>query len=55
MLDDCNFTVTCLNDILIKRESHEQHVEHVRIVLERIREYGFKLSEEECEGFPKEN
>ena len=34
-----------LDDILIKSESRHQHVDDIKTVFERIKEYGFRISE----------
>ena len=40
-----------LNDILIFSETREQHADHVRIVLRRLREYRLYLNRKKCEFF----
>ncbi|XP_029643530.2 uncharacterized protein K02A2.6-like [Octopus sinensis] len=51
MLADCEFAVPYLDDILIKRESREQNIEHIEEVFKQINDYGFKVSEDKCEFF----
>ncbi|XP_029643905.1 uncharacterized protein K02A2.6-like [Octopus sinensis] len=53
MLVGSNFAVAYFDNILIKSKSQKQHVEHVKRVFEKVREYGFKLSEEKCQFFLK--
>jgi hypothetical protein len=43
------FVVCYLNDILIYSEDPAQHEDHVRKVLERLREYGLYCKAEKCE------
>ncbi|XP_014783308.1 uncharacterized protein LOC106878577 [Octopus bimaculoides] len=50
-LVDCEFTIPYLDDMLIKSESRDQHVEHVKCVFEKIRDYSFTLNEQKCEFF----
>jgi hypothetical protein len=54
-MDDClrpymdEFVVCYLDDILIYSEDPAQHEDHVRKVLERLREYGLYCKAEKCE------
>jgi len=53
-IDDClrpsidDFTVCCLDDILIYSTNEKEHEEHVRKVLERLREFGLYCKAEKC-------
>ncbi|XP_014775932.1 uncharacterized protein K02A2.6-like [Octopus bimaculoides] len=51
ILSDCEFAIPYLDDILIKNNSREQHVEHIKAVFKKMKEYGFTLSKEKCEFF----
>eukprot|EP00106_Octopus_bimaculoides_P019506 XP_014786948.1 PREDICTED: uncharacterized protein K02A2.6-like [Octopus bimaculoides] len=48
LLANCEFAIPYLDDILTKSNSHEQHVEHIKAVFEKIKVFGFTLSEEKC-------
>ena len=43
-----------LDDILLRSENNEQHTKHIKVVFQKIDEYGFKLSSEKCEFFMKQ-
>ena len=43
LLNDVDFEIANLDDILIKNEKWEQHAKHVKEVLERIKQYGSNL------------
>ena len=51
LLNDLNFVVAYLNDILMNCQNVEQHKEHVHKVFLRIQEYGFKLKEAKYDFF----
>uniref|UniRef100_A0A914QA38 CCHC-type domain-containing protein n=1 Tax=Panagrolaimus davidi TaxID=227884 RepID=A0A914QA38_9BILA len=44
MLEDLPFAGTYLDDIVVGSENTKQHAEHVKAVLKRIQEWGFRLS-----------
>jgi len=54
-IDDClrpyidDFTLCYLNDILIYSTNEKEHEEHVRKVLERLREFGLYCKAEKCQ------
>ena len=50
LLNDIDFVIAYMDDILIKTENQEQHTKHVKEVFEKIK-YGFKLSLDKCEFF----
>ena len=45
------FVVAYLDDILVFSKTREEHVKHVRWVMERLRERSLKLKLEKCEFF----
>lgn len=45
MLVDWEFVIPYWDDILIKSESHHQHIKHAKCVFEKVRNYGFTLSD----------
>ena len=49
LLDEC--VVCFLDDILIFSKSAEEHVKHVKLVLERLRKYCFYAKLKKCEFF----
>ena len=48
MLGDLNFSITYLDNILIKSGTCEQQIEHISKVFKKICDFGFKLSEGKC-------
>ena len=54
MLADLGFAIAYLDDIFVKSKNVQEHKEHIRIVFQRIEEFGFKLSAEKCEFFLKQ-
>jgi len=42
-----------LDDIIVFSQTPEQHLDHLRIVLERLRSAGFKLKPEQCTLFQR--
>ena len=49
-----DFVVPYLDDLLIYSASFEDHVEHIRTVLRRLRQNGIKLRADKCQLFKKE-
>jgi hypothetical protein len=43
------FTIVYLDDILVYSASKDEHVEHVKLVLEKLKEYHLLLKPEKCE------
>ena len=48
ILGDLQFIEIYLDDVIIYSSNYEQHLEHLRIVLERIRTANLKLNKEKC-------
>lgn len=48
------FCVVYLDDILIYSDSHEEHIDHVKQVLERLRRFSLYASLKKCEFFTTE-
>ncbi|KAG0426044.1 Transposon Ty3-I Gag-Pol polyprotein [Dictyocoela muelleri] len=42
------FVIVYLDDIIIFSSNHEKHLEHLKIIFERIQYFGFKLNQEKC-------
>ena len=42
------------DDVLVYSQSFTQHLQHVRTVLRRLRQYGVKLKARKCNLFKKE-
>uniref|UniRef100_A0A914Q1Q4 RNA-directed DNA polymerase n=1 Tax=Panagrolaimus davidi TaxID=227884 RepID=A0A914Q1Q4_9BILA len=51
MLEDLPFAGTYLDDIVVGSETTKQHAEHVKGVLQRIMDWGFRLSLKKCKFF----
>ena len=54
MLAGVEFATAYLDDILLTSEKNEQHRKHIKVVFQKIDEYGFKLSSEKCEFIMKQ-
>lgn len=46
--------VTYIDDILIYSSNHEDHKEHLKLVLQRLREFGLKANVRKCHFFKEE-
>lgn len=51
LLSDLNLAIAYLDDILIKSENRELHIQHMNKVFRKINEYGFILSDDKFEFF----
>ncbi len=49
VLAGLDFCFVYLDDILVASSGHEQHVEHLELVLERLQSHGLVLNAEKCE------
>ena len=45
------FVIAYLDDVLVYSTSKEEHVEHVRLVLKKLKEYSLLLKLEKCEFY----
>lgn len=53
-LGNLNFVEIYLDDITIHSKTFEDHVGHIRQVLDKIREAGLKINHEKCKWFARE-
>ena len=53
VLQGLSFAFAYLDDIIIFSTSESEHLEHVKIVFQRLREFGLKLKKEKCNFFKK--
>ena len=53
ILNGLNFTLAYLDDIIIFSETAEQHLKHIQIVLNRLRQAKLKLKKSKCAFFKK--
>ena len=54
VLNGTNFTLAYLDDIIIFSETAEQHLKHIQIVPNRLRQAKLKLKKIKCAFFKKE-
>ena len=54
VLNGLNFTFAYLDDIIIFSEAAKQHLKHIQIVLNRLRQAKLKLKKSKCAFFEKE-
>ena len=45
------FVIVYLDDILVYSTSEEEHIKHVRLVLDKLKEYSLLLKLEKCEFY----
>jgi hypothetical protein len=48
------FVVVFINDILVFSETEEEHAEHLRLVLQKLREHKLYAKQSKCEFWLKE-
>ena len=53
VLTDCNFAMGYLDDIIIFSKTEEEHLEHLEIIFNRLREAGLKLKLQKYSFFKK--
>ena len=53
VLTDINFAMGYLDDIIIFSKTEEEHLEHLRIIFDRLRQAGLKLKLQKCDFFKK--
>lgn len=44
-----DFVFAFIDDIIIASSSHDQHTEHIRMVFQRLKDYGLRINAEKCE------
>ncbi|KAG6608949.1 Pol Polyprotein [Phytophthora cinnamomi] len=54
ILGDQDFVVVYLDDILVFSQNEDEHLEHLRIVFERLKKYGVSLNGKKCHVLRKE-
>ena len=55
VLQGCSdFTMAYLDDIIIFSENEEEHLKHIEIIFQKLKEAGLKLKESKCDFFKKE-
>ena len=48
------FSISYLEDLLIFSNSFEEHLNHIRLVLQRLRKHGIKIKASKCNFFRRE-
>lgn len=54
VLEGCEFATAYIDDILIFSKTEEEHLEHIQVVLDRLRTHGLKLKLKKCAFFQAE-
>ena len=55
MLQGCsNFAMAYLDNIIIFSKNEEEHLKHIEIIFQKLKEAGLKLKESKCDFFKKE-
>ena len=53
VLDNCNFAMTYLDDIIIFSETEEQHLAHIEEIFKRLEAADLKMKRSKCDFFKK--
>ena len=55
VLQGCSdFAMAYLDDIIIFSKNEEEHLKHIEIIFQRLKEAGLKLKESKCDFFKRE-
>ena len=55
VLQGCSdFTMVYLDDMIIFSRNEEEHLKHIEIIFQKLKEAGLKLKESKCDFFKKE-
>ena len=55
VLQGCSdFTMAYLDDIIIFSKNEEEHLKHIEIIFQKLKEAGLKLKESKCDFYKKE-
>ena len=55
VLQGCSdFMMAYLDDIIIFSKNEEEHLKHIEIIFQKLKEAGLKLKEYKCDFFKKE-
>ena len=55
VLQGCSdFAMAYLDDIIIFSKNEAEHLEHIEIIFQKLKEAGLKLKESKCDFFKKE-
>ena len=49
-----DFAMAYLDDIIISSKNEEEHLKHIEIIFQKLKEAGLKLKESKCDSFKKE-
>ena len=53
VLDNCNFAMTYLDDIIIFSETEEEHLAHIKEIFQRLEAVDLKMKRSKCDFFKK--
>ena len=53
VLDNCNFAMTYLDDIIIFSETEEEHLAHIEEIFRRLEDANLKMKRSKCDFFKK--
>ena len=55
VLQGCrDFAMAYLDDIIIFSKNEEEHLKHIEIIFQKLKEAGLKLKESKCDFFKRE-